>query len=89
MSLETAITALDSSLGQLEAVVQRKLELDKRRGDFETELAIMQDDRARLATDLDGALARLKTVEGAAEDAVMRVDRAMELIRGLIGEAGR
>lgn len=89
MSLATAIQALDVSLGQLEATVQRKLELEQRRGDLETELAIMQDDRARLATELDGALTRLKSVETAAEDAVARLDRAMGLIRGLIGEQGR
>lgn len=86
MQLATAIHALDASLGQLEAAVQRRLDLDKRRGDFETELAIMQDDRARLATELDGALTRLKSVESAAEDAVARLDRAMSLIQGLAGE---
>jgi chromosome segregation ATPase len=86
MQLETAIHTLEASLGQLEAAVQRKLDLDKRRGDFETELAIMQDDRARLATELDGALTRLKSVESAAEDAVARLDRAMGVIQGLAGE---
>lgn len=86
MQLETAIHTLEASLGQLEAAVQRRLDLDKRRGDFETELAIMQDDRARLATELDGALTRLKSVESAAEDAVARLDRAMGVIQGLAGE---
>ncbi len=56
--LDQAIRALEDSLGRLEAAAQRKVEVDRRRGDFETELAIMQDDRARLATDLDGALTR-------------------------------
>lgn len=86
MQLATAIHTLEASLGQLEAAVQRRLDLDKRRGDFETELAIMQDDRARLATELDGALTRLKSVESAAEDAVARLDRAMGVIQGLAGE---
>lgn len=86
MSLVNAISALESSLGQLEAAVQRRLDHDRRRGDFETELAIMQDDRARLATELDGTLTRLKSVEAAAEDAVARLDRAMVLIRGLVGQ---
>jgi predicted nucleic acid-binding Zn-ribbon protein len=84
MSLDRAIAALDAALSQLESAAQRKLDLERRRGDLETELAIMQDDRARLATDLDGALTRLKTVEGAAGDALTRLDRAMLGIKSAI-----
>ena len=76
-AFDTALKVLDASLGQLEAAAQRKLDLERRRGDLETELAIMQDDRSRLATDLDGAMSRLQEVEGAAGDAVERLDRAM------------
>jgi predicted nucleic acid-binding Zn-ribbon protein len=79
-----ALKQLDTALGRLEGAVQRKLELERRRGDLETELAIMQDDRARLATDLDGALTRLKSVEGAAGDALTRLDRAMLGIKSAI-----
>ncbi|MCO4055778.1 MAG: DUF4164 domain-containing protein [Bosea sp.] len=85
-SLEYALQSLDESLGQLEAAAQRKLDLERRRGDLETELAIMQDDRARLATDLDGALSRLRSVETAADDAVQRLDRAMLAIQSVLGE---
>jgi predicted nucleic acid-binding Zn-ribbon protein len=90
MSLDRAIAALDAALNQLETLAQRKLELERRRGDLETELAIMQDDRARLATDLDGALTRLNTVEGAAIDALARLDRAMRAVKSAIeqNEAG-
>ncbi len=85
-SLEYALQGLDDSLLQLEAAAQRKLDLERRRGDLETELAIMQDDRARLATDLDGALSRLRSVETAADDAVKRLDRAMLAIHSVLGE---
>ncbi len=93
-SFESALNLLDASLGQLEAAAQRKLDLERSRGNLETELAIMQDDRARLATDLDGALSRLKQVEVAAGHAVQRLDRAMLAIHSALGaepapQAGR
>ncbi len=86
VSLETALKLLEAALGQLETAAQRKLDLERRRGDLETELAIMQDDRSRLAIDLDGALSRLKQVESAAGDAVMRLDRAMLAIGSALGD---
>ena len=85
-SFESALKSLDASLGQLEAAAQRKLDLERRRGDLETELAIMQDDRSRLATDLDGTLSRLRRVEGAADEAVKRLDRAMLAINAVLGD---
>lgn len=85
-SFESALKSLEASLGQLEAAAQRKLDLERRRGDLETELAIMQDDRSRLATDLDGTLSRLRRVEGAADDAVTRLDRAMLAINAVLGD---
>lgn len=85
-SFESALKSLDASLGQLEAAAQRKLDLERRRGDLETELAIMQDDRSRLATDLDGTLSQLRRVEAAADDAVKRLDRAMLAINAVLGD---
>ena len=57
--LDDALKTAGRCLGLLEAAVSRRLEAEKRRGDLETELQIMQDDRARLAVELDGALTRL------------------------------
>jgi chromosome segregation ATPase len=80
MSLDHAITTLEKSLAELEAAAQRKLSLERSRGDLETELSIMQDDRARLATELDGALARVRTLEGAAKDTIQRIDKALAVL---------
>jgi hypothetical protein len=85
-SFETAIKILEASLAQLETAAHRKLDLERRRGDLETELAIMQDDRSRLAIDLDGAMSRLKAVESAAGGALLRLDRAMTTIRTALGD---
>lgn len=86
-SLDDAMIRLDSALSQLEAASQRRLEAERRRGDLETELTLMQDDRARLAAELDGTMARLSRVEGAANDVGKRLDRAMGTIRDVIETA--
>jgi predicted nucleic acid-binding Zn-ribbon protein len=86
--LDSALAMLEAALSRLESAAKRKLDLERRRGDLETELAIMQDDRSRLATDLDGALSRLRTVETAAGDAVTRLDRAMMAIHAVLDETG-
>jgi hypothetical protein len=86
-SLDDAVKRLDAALGLLEAAVTRRLEAERRRGDLETELQIMQDDRARLAVELDGTLARLHRVEAAASDVGRRVERAASVIRDVLGQA--
>ena len=75
---------LDGALGQLEAAVSRRLEIERRRGDLETELQIMQDDRARLAVELDSAAARLNRTEAAAKDVGDRVHRAVGSIQDVL-----
>jgi uncharacterized protein YicC (UPF0701 family) len=86
-SLDYAVKRLDTALGLLEAAVTRRLEAERRRGDLETELQLMQDDRARLAVELDGTLARLHRVEAAASDVGRRVERAASVIRDVLGHA--
>lgn len=86
-SLDDAMKRLEGALGLLEAAMTRRMEADRRRGDLETELQIMQDDRARLAVELDGAMARLLRVEAAAGDVGRRVERAAGVIRDVLGRA--
>ncbi len=86
-SLGDAMKRLDAALGLLEAAATRRLEAERRRGDLETELQIMQDDRARLAVELDGTVARLHRVEAAASDVGRRVERAAATIRGVLERA--
>ncbi len=79
-----AVKRLEAALGLLEAAVSRRLDLESRRGDLETELQIMQDDRARLALELESATTRLARAEAAAADAGRRVERAIGAIRGVL-----
>jgi predicted nucleic acid-binding Zn-ribbon protein len=86
-SLDIAMRRLAGALGLLDAAATRRLEVERRRADLETELQIMQDDRARLAVELDGTVARLHRVEAAANDVGRRVERAVGAIRDVLGHS--
>jgi predicted nucleic acid-binding Zn-ribbon protein len=86
-TVEDAMKRLESALGGLETAIARRLEAERRRGDLETELQLMQDDRARLAVELDGALARLTRVEAGTSDVGERVRRAIEAIEDALAAA--
>ncbi len=82
--LDDALKRLDAAVAALEGAVRRRLEAERRRGDLETELQIMQDDRARLAVELDGTAARLARVETATQDVSRRVQLAVGAIRTVL-----
>jgi hypothetical protein len=86
-ALEQATKRLEAALGALEATVGRRLDLERRRGDLETELQIMQDDRARLAVELESATARLEQLESATCDVNRRVHRAIGAVREVLDRA--
>lgn len=86
-TLDDAMKRLENALGLLEAAVSRRLDMENRRGDLETELQIMQDDRARLAVELDGALSRLHRFEAATDDIGRRVRLAIEAVEDVLGQA--
>ena len=54
--------------------------------DVQEELAIMQDDRAKLAVELDGAAARVKTLELANDEATRKLAHAMAEIRAVLAQ---
>ncbi len=87
LMLDNALARLDGALAQLEAAARRRVEAERGRANLETELALMQDDRARLAAELDGATARLGDVETAAADVDQRLERAMTVIGAVIARA--
>jgi predicted nucleic acid-binding Zn-ribbon protein len=87
LMLENALARLDGALGQLEAAARRRIEAERGRANLETELTLMQDDRARLAAELDGAVSRLGEVESAATDVDQRLERAMNVIGAVITRA--
>jgi chromosome segregation ATPase len=83
--LETALKRLSAALDQIEAAAERRALADAARADLETELAVMQDDRARLAVELDGASARARALDHATTEASKRLERANATIRDVLG----
>jgi chromosome segregation ATPase len=86
--LDDAMKRLDVALGLLEASVSRRQDADRRRGSLETELQLMQEDRSRLAEDLDGALTRLHRYEAATDDVSRRVQLAILAVQNVLGQVG-
>jgi chromosome segregation ATPase len=85
-AIESALKRLASALDHLEAAAERQGEVRAARLDTSEEFAIMRDDRSRLAVEMDGALAHLKRLEQANDEALKRIDRASEAIRAALGD---
>lgn len=86
--LEDAAKRLQTALGSLEAAFSRRFSVEHRRSDLETELQVMQDDRARLAVELESATARLSTMETTTEHVGRRVQNAIVAIQDVISRTG-
>lgn len=87
--LDDALVRFKTALDQLERAVAVRLEDDLSSAELEEELAIMQDDRARLALDLDAALARQSALEKSRDEVLRRLDAAGEgVAAALSGAAG-
>ncbi len=74
--LETALERLAAALRQLEAAADRQAEVATGRADLQDEFQVLQDDRSRLALELDDALARSRSLLGANAEVLARLDKA-------------
>ena len=79
--LAAVLRRLESALDRLEAAVSRRALQDATRANLDEELAILQDDRSRLAVELDGSLAHGKTLAAANAEVERRLGRSMEALR--------
>ncbi|HMK89002.1 MAG TPA: DUF4164 family protein [Methylocystis sp.] len=75
-SLQTAAARFFAALERLEGSVADRLARELTRADLEEELAVTQDDRSRLAQELDSALTRAAAVEKTRDEVLRRVERA-------------
>ena len=87
-AIRQSLSRLRHAVEALEQAEARRRESQRLSGPVETELALMQDDRARLATELDAALARANRVETLATDLTRRVDAAMTAVRAVLDKNG-
>ncbi len=81
------LARLRTALDNLEAASERRARRDAARSDAEAEFAMMQDDRARLAVELDAALDAQRTLAEANGAAMERVTRAAGIIEGWLKRA--
>ena len=82
--LERAVRRLTAALDLLDAAHERRAEADSVRANLEEELAVMQDDRAKLAVELDSAAARTKALEWANDEVKRRLAHASAEIRAVL-----
>ena len=84
--LQRAVQRLSGALDHLEIAAARRAEIEAARGDSDQEFAVMQDDRSRLAVELDAALARSRTLDRTAEEVAGRLQRAGATVRTILAE---
>jgi hypothetical protein len=84
---DPSLKRLRAAIDLLEAAVERRARQESARADIQEELALTQDDRARLAVELDGALERNRGLLAANNEAAKRLSRAGAAIRSIIESA--
>lgn len=83
-ALERSLKRLADAVASLERAAERRMRRDEARASAEEEYALMQDDRSRLAVELDSALDRSRALEAANAEAGARLARAAETIGAFI-----
>jgi hypothetical protein len=86
--LDDALGRMRAALARLEAALDKRLRHDAQRADAEQEFHHMQDDRARLAVELDGALADNRALAAAGAAAGKALSRAASAIESVLARAG-
>ncbi|MDP4594862.1 MAG: DUF4164 domain-containing protein [Beijerinckiaceae bacterium] len=79
-----ALKRFVSALDLLEAALDRHAANVQAVDNLKEELAVMQDDRARLAAELDGALHRNNSLGVTNEQVKQRLDQASATIRAIL-----
>ena len=86
-TLDTALKRLSTALDQLEASAERVARSGAERRDLVDTLTVMQDDRGRLAGELDAALTRTQVLEHATDEVALRLGQAGAGLRRLLAHA--
>jgi chromosome segregation ATPase len=86
-ALDAALERLLRALDLLEQAAEARSEAETRRAERDEAISVLEDDRSRLAVELDGALARNRSLEHAAEDVSHRLEAARATVQGLLAAA--
>ncbi len=85
-TIEMSLKRLASAVEAVERAADRRLLHDEGRATAQEEFALMQDDRSRLAVELDAALDRSRALEAANNEAAGRLAHAAEAIGRILGQ---
>ena len=88
-AISQALGQLRNAVAALEGAVARRAQKDPSVETLKKELAVMQDDRAQLALDLDAALAKSARFDAITTELDKRIDRATSLVRDVMGDLGQ
>ena len=78
--IEMSLKRLTSAVEALEWATDLRMRHDEGRATTQEEFALMQDDRSRLAVELDAAVDRSRALESATSEAAKRLAHAAEAI---------
>ena len=84
-SLEISLKRIASAVEALEWATDLRMRHDEARATTQEEFALMQDDRSRLAVELDAAVDRSRALESANSEAAKRLARAADAIGRVLG----
>ena len=84
-SLEIAIRRVASAVEALEWAAEVRARQDEARATRQEEFALMQDDRSRLAVELDAAVDRSRALKSANGEAAKRLAHAAQAIGRVLG----
>jgi hypothetical protein len=83
-AIDGATRRLTLALDALEAAAERHREADLGRNDLAAQVHALGDDRSRLASELDAAVARTRSLEQANREIARRLDAAIDHIRSVL-----
>lgn len=83
-SIEAASRRLARALDALDAAAERRREAGRSEEALAGQIHALGDDRARLAGELDDAIARSRALEAANQAVAQRIAAAIETIRGVL-----
>jgi hypothetical protein len=86
-AIEAALERLSRALDLLEQAAEARSEADSRRAERDEAVSVLEDDRSRLAVELDGALARNRSLEHAADEVSRRLEAAHATVQSLLSIA--
>jgi hypothetical protein len=83
-AIEAASRRLALALDALAAAVERRRDADRGEETLAAQLHALGSDRSRLASELDAAAARARSLESVNRDVAQRLDAAIGTIRSLL-----